>query len=54
MKEIEKCFRIGAADLLDKIEYPFEIKAAALKMKLSILLKWEQLLHGSLHSPTYF
>jgi hypothetical protein len=53
MKKIEKCFGIEAATLLDKIEYSFEIGAAALKIKLSILLKWEQLLHGSLHSPTY-
>jgi hypothetical protein len=36
MKEIEKCFRIGAATLFDKIEYPFKIGAAALKIRLSI------------------
>jgi hypothetical protein len=33
MKKIKKCFRIGAAALFDEIEYPFEIEAAALRMK---------------------
>ena len=53
LDEIENPFDIGVATLLDEIEYPFEIGAATLRMKLSIPVKWEQPLHGSLDSSTY-